>query len=418
MVEIGNLSEFNKSRKRNLSECEDKEIVSIISDCKELFPNIIFLLTETTRFYSEKFNELHKYIKREKRLVVFETPSRVSLSHEYTVEGAGSLKSGFHFLFNTVERLSWLKIEMEGRRISIGSKEKVIELLKEKIESEIKVLAEKLQISKENTALRLYNASDGKPCFVEFNQIEQKGQQSLLFSVKFFDSIRDKEKKKCSRCLSPLLEKQINYNYSTLSASSNAWIYFKAPSNFVLSVSHDAKDGEYEASQSNDDEITSLVLTPSGDKLSVNFVISIDVPRALKVWYNAMLYLAIVFALCGILAFVHLFFVEIPKGVIDTLHNCAYAIIASLIATRGWLMSEEQVMRKMSNWYTYLILVIIGVVMALAFKSNYDLKIKETSRNASSCFQDNSVMKNSVIFVTDTISVKSNEEIVETSMSQ
>ena len=101
MIETGNLSEFNEIRKRDISSCNDAEIVAILSEKKNSFPNIYSLLTETTKFYTENFSDLQKYIKREKRLVVFETPSRVSVTHEYTIEGAGDISQGFHFLFNT-----------------------------------------------------------------------------------------------------------------------------------------------------------------------------------------------------------------------------------------------------------------------------------------------------------------------------
>ena len=106
MIEIGKLSEFNMARSRDISECNDTEIVTVLSENRQCFPNIYFLLTETTKFYTEKFPDLQKYIKREKRLVVFETPSRVTMTHEYTIEGMNNQSQSFHFLFNTRERLS------------------------------------------------------------------------------------------------------------------------------------------------------------------------------------------------------------------------------------------------------------------------------------------------------------------------
>lgn len=75
MIETGNLSNFNIARKRDLSECEDVEIVRVVQNNLSSFSSINLLLTETTRFYTENFYELQQVIKREKRLVVFETPS-------------------------------------------------------------------------------------------------------------------------------------------------------------------------------------------------------------------------------------------------------------------------------------------------------------------------------------------------------
>ena len=367
MIETGNLSEFNEIRKCDISSCNDTEIVAILSEKKNSFPNIYFLLTETTKFYTENFSDLQKYIKREKRLVVFETPSRVSVTHEYTIEGAGDISQGFHFLFNTRERLSWLKIFLEDKRVSIASRAKVVSLLTKKLGAELDDFAATLHILPEDAAIRLYEASDGKPCFIEFNNKEYKGQQSLLLSITFFDSIRNKILHRRERWWSPLQEKQISYNYSTISGTANAWVYFKAPANFVLSVSNNATDGQYEASPSNDDEITSLVLTPKGEKLSIDFKISINVPNALNVWYNVMLYLAYLGVLWGLVLVGNILCGSIQDKMIETFNNCSYAIIAALIATRGWLMSEEQVMKKISNRYTFIICILIAIIMMLSF---------------------------------------------------
>lgn len=46
-------------------------------------------------------------------------------------------------------------------------------------------MAEILNKEENEIVNRLYEASDGKPCFIEFNQKENKGQQSLLISVTF-----------------------------------------------------------------------------------------------------------------------------------------------------------------------------------------------------------------------------------------
>lgn len=367
MIETGNLSEFNEIRKRDISSCNDAEIVAILSEKKNSFPNIYSLLTETTKFYTENFSDLQKYIKREKRLVVFETPSRVSMTHEYTIEGAGNISQGFYFLFNTRERLSWLKIFLEEKRVSIASRAKVVSLLMKKLDTELGNFAAVLHISPIDAAMRLYEASDGKPCFIEFNNKEYKGQQSLLLSITFFDSIRNKVSQCRKRWWSPLQEKEINYNYSTISGNANAWVYFKSPANFVLSVSNNATYGQYESSPSNDDEITSLVLTPKGEKLSIDFKISIDVPNALKRWYNVMLYLAYLGVLCGLILVGDVLFGTVQNKIIETFNNCSYAIIAALIATRGWLMSEEQVMKKISNRYTYIICILIALIMTISF---------------------------------------------------
>ena len=382
MIEAGNLSDFNLIRKRELSECNDTGIKDAVIGKADSFPLIYFLLTETTRFYTEQFAELQSHIMREKRLMVFETPSRVLMTHEYTIEDIGNLKNGFYFLFNVTERLSWLKILIEGNRVSIASKQKIIAYLKNKLGNELVELSNLLNSDVEATAYRLYEASDGKPCFVEFNQKENKGQQSILLSVTFFDSIRNKVLKKGTNILSPLREKSIAYKYNTLSNKASAWIYFKAPSNFVLSINYgDIPAHLIEASPSNDEEIASLVLKPNGETLSIVFDILVNVPPALKWWYNGLLYLSYTLCLICFIALLTSLFSTLPAEVINTLHNCVYAVVAALIATRGWLMSEEQVMKIISKCYTVLVCLLLAMAIVISITNYLGHKKNEVLTN-------------------------------------
>lgn len=316
MIERGNLSSFNQSRIRNISECENEELVSIILKEQTSFPLINLLLTQTTKFYSQHFAELQDKIVREKRLVVFETPSRVQMTHEYTIEGAGEMKQGFFFLFNATKRLNWLKVYLEGSRISIASKEKVISLLKDKLADELEILESYIKEERDKIVRRLYEVSDGKPCFIEFNQKEYKGQQSLLLSLTFFDSIQNKKLLIGKRIMSPLKEKVLTYNYNTLSDTASSWIYFKAPSNFILSVENYAETGEIEKSESNDEEISAFVLTPNGVRLNVKFDISVNVPNALSFWYKTIFYLSIFIASASAILFGLSFLHPIAKEIV------------------------------------------------------------------------------------------------------
>lgn len=395
MIEKGYLSSFNLARVRDIHECGDAQIVSIVSNARDSYPLVYLLLTETTKFYITNFSALHQKIKREKRLVVFETPSRVQMTHEYTIEETGNLENDFYFLFNATERLSWLKISLEEKRISIASKEIVISKLIEKLGEELDSLAFIIREDKKAVANRLYNISDGKPCFVEFNKTEHIGQQSLLLSLSFFDSIQDKKRDGLKRWWSPLQEKLLTYNYTTLSGNATAWIYFKAPTNFVLKVKNNAEERYVEHSKSNDDEITSIVLKPSGQSLSVDFDISVDVPDALTWWYNGMLYAAIITAVACIGSVVF----SVDESVTNVLNNVSLAVVAALIATRGWLMSEEQVMKKMSIWYTILISVLLLLVFGISLASN------SMEHNGNPCCSNTDVMKDSVsVNHVDTIS--------------
>jgi hypothetical protein len=82
---------------------------------------------------------------------------------------------------------------------------------------------------------------------------------------------------------------------------------------------------------------------------------------------NAMLYLAYLGVLWGLVLVGNILCGSIQDKMIETFNNCSYAIIAALIATRGWLMSEEQVMKKISNRYTFIICILIAIIMTISF---------------------------------------------------
>lgn len=367
MIEKGKLSLFNAASRKLIESRTTDGILKEVSYWPSQYPKIYWMLTDTTDFYTRSFDELLRYIKREKRMIIFETPSRAEVTHEYTIEGADSLANGYYFLFNANERLSWLQIRLEDKRVSIASKAKVIEQLSVLLADEITSLSLKTQIQEAEILDFLYENSNGKPCFVEYNKRDYLHQQSLLLSLRFFDSIQNKESKYFKNWWSPLQEKCLTYRYNTISKNANAWFYVKAPSSFVVKVEHDENFRDFiDRSPSNDEEITSLVIMPKGSTKSVDLEIEISVPSALKVWYLGILYLSIATIVFGIIWFV-INYNRSDNSDDEFINGCIYAIIASIIATRGWLMAEEQVLKSVSNIYTAIIVVLIAIVIALAF---------------------------------------------------
>ena len=80
-------------------------------------------------------------------------------------------------------------------------------------------------------------------------------------------------------------------------------------------------------------------------------------------------------------------------------------MIAALIATRGWLMSEEQVMKKMSQWYTILVSVLLFLILGISLTSNYS-KYEENC-----CSEKMDVVNDSIaVMPVDTIFYQENDE--------
>ena len=89
-------------------------------------PKIYLFLTDVDSFYKKYCKSLDVFKLREKRLLEFETPNRVLITHEYDVEVEKDFDySVYYYLFNPTKRLSWLKIAQDGKRLPIAKEKDV-----------------------------------------------------------------------------------------------------------------------------------------------------------------------------------------------------------------------------------------------------------------------------------------------------
>lgn len=369
MKENGSFNDFNNASKRPLNKLKENlcpiDVIAALKDVsfEASFPKICNLLTETTAFYEENFGQLQELIKREKRKLEFETPNRVLITHEYTLQNANQLNDGQYFLFNTTGRLAWLKIYEEGKHVCIASKQEVCEMLRDKLQTEVKSLAGLLKIKETDLLSTLYEASDGKPCFVSF---EKTNTQAPLLKVEYYDSLNANDPSGCSFA-NPIIEKTIEYNYRPVHGQCSCWLYVKAPNDFHVVVT---PDSDVETTASPDSEIYTGVWRSAEDRTPVLFSMNIKVPSSLNVWYKGIYYLSVFVVLfIGFLFFMNLLNTEVAwvNRVIGNIPKGIYALVATLITTRGWLMREEYVLGKLSKYYTVITFALIIEAVALSF---------------------------------------------------
>lgn len=381
MKERGSFNDFNNATKRPFKKMEDKlcplDGVAALKDVsfEASFPKINKLLTETTAFYEENFGQLQEHIKREKRKLEFETPNRVLITHEYTLQNENQLNTGQYFLFNTTGRLAWLKIYEEGKHVCIASKQEVCEMLGNKLEFEVKSLAGLLKMKEPDLLYTLYEASDGKPCFVSF---EKTSTQVPLIKVEYYDSLKAQDPNGCSFA-NPIIEKTIEYNYRPVHGQCSCWLYVKAPKDFHVVVT---PNSVVETTDSPDSEIYTGVWRSAEERTPVQFSMNIKVPSSLNVWYKGIYYLSAFVALfIGVLFFLNLWDNEVAwaNRVIGNIPKGIYALVAALITTRGWLMREEYVLGKLSKYYTFITFVLIVEAVALSFCDTSNRQTKEFS---------------------------------------
>lgn len=178
------------------------------------------------------------------------------------------------------------------------------------------------------------------------------------------------------------MERKIKYDYLPLKGKSS-WLYIKAPTNFNISI--DKKNIEaqevnidYANSGNIDADPGKLSLTILNEEssislernvVSLNF--SITVPPPLKVWFLSIYYIAIaiLIMLCitvgneiWLYFWTPIFNIESPIILLFENKNFGAIImgmVAAVITTRSWLISEETITRYYSIYLTGIMVLIV-----------------------------------------------------------
>lgn len=332
---------------------------------------------DSNAFYRKYCNSFDDFKLREKRFLDFETPNRALITHEYDIKIEGKFDyNKFYYLFNPTERLSWLKISQEGKRLSVAKSETVKDIIKEIIISE---LIEAYSSEANDRFDELWNKKKGLPCFIKLE--EMKDCNDFLLTASYYDSIKENHRDKNCKLLdflSPLLERQIEYEYFPLKKKSS-WLYIKSPDHFnikCLTPKYKASNNDIDANLNNnevDPEKISLTILNKEDTTTlentVKFCFDILVPPSLKVWFLTIYYISVitlVILLGHLLNTTYLLFFDPVWNVDSIIKNSdlggfVLAVIAAIIATRGWLISEETILRR----YSINITLIMGIITVL-----------------------------------------------------
>ncbi|MDR1739860.1 MAG: hypothetical protein LBR45_03800 [Bacteroidales bacterium] len=360
---------LNSLSKKTVEKIEELERIE--NQIDEETPLLYQFIHTHNDFYRENFNGLEKCKKREKRLLEFETPNRAKITHEYDM----SLNENFNFdnyyyLFNPRNRLSWLKIRQEGDRILIASNDEIKDLVKKKLKEELDRINEADKFFD-----YIWKNQSGYPCFIKLDRINKT---KFLLEAEYFDSVKSIDKKKAN-IFCPFEERSVFYEYEAL-RNYSSWLYIRAPKEFDVLVNKekieynrnanqidfydDEKDNEH-----SDPEIKTLTIINTNNlNPIVKLCIDIEIPKSKKMWFNTIYWIS--FAVCFILglnlinkiwiSIKPLFYTSFTIGdLVNKNSGIIIAIIAGIIATRGWLITEETIFKKYSNYLTWILMLLV-----------------------------------------------------------
>lgn len=312
-------------------------------------------------FYKLYCNHFTSRIIREKRILEFENPNRMRVTYEFDVSKLEK-KNDPLFIFLPDTRKNWMKVIWEGKRMTVSSSGSISGLIFRLLENDLIWLKSELGFTE--TTFEFWEKSIWPghiPCFVDGSFIKGDCENGQMV-VEYYDSFEKFDQ--VGRKWSLFDERRYVYDY-TMESGSSHWLYVKAPEKFQVVTTTD--DNRAKVIPGNDPEIKAYRIMPESEKNPVRFNIDIRVPRTLKWWYGMIVILAFLF-LMSFLALGTLFIVK-DKHLTPVFAQVGISFVAAIIASRGWMMNDETVLKRVSNIMTTIasgILVALIVIYAVA----------------------------------------------------
>lgn len=335
----------------------DSKTIKGIKQLAEDSPLRLFVEDELG-FYKKFFGQFNAAVTREKKILVFENPNRMKVTYEFDVQG---LKAGSTplFVFLPDTRKNWLKIYWEGKRLPVVAAEVIKNSVLGVVEDDVRWVSDELGEA-DMVAFwdrKVWGGRTQLPCFVSGEQLSGDGQ----LVVEYYDSFDDYEHRGCL-----FDERRYTYNY-VLEAGKSHWIYVKAPDKFQIDLA--TKDNRAERIEGNDPEIKAYRIYHGNDDVPVKFNLDVKVPKTLKWWYGMVVSIGMAF----MLAFVSIGITLIvnKKTLTPVFAQVGISIVAAIIASRGWMMNDETVLKRVSNLMTILAILILSCLVVLYTVSSF-----------------------------------------------
>lgn len=386
MIEYGSFYELNNISKltlddmiRNARTTQHSAFASFLeTKCGGFagaYPEIFKFLTNATAFYEKHFSSLQTCIKREKRQLYFETPSRINVSIELSLElqEKGNPDTGAQYLFNVKDKLNWLMIYQNGKHVTVASRYIVIEKIAKLLDKEIKKFVIESGITEKEVLASLYDISEGDPCFIMY-EAPKDGNKSVIIELKYYDAVHCNKKKEINEELSiPLMEQSIMYRFRSLRGNCSYWLYVRAPKDFSIELN--PKENDFKPLNSQDEEIKALYRKADDKKCDELIEIKVRVVPSLRLWFLKINNFArIVCGVGSLIVLIRLLALAVPLVNLEFIADMMkgfppiiFSVVAAVIATRGWLMHEEHVLQPLGKRYIKLVirLVLLAALMIL-----------------------------------------------------
>lgn len=329
----------------------EAKILKAINKLPEDSPLRIFVEDELG-FYKQYFGHFNASVTREKKILVFENPNRIRVTYEFDVQRLTKTNTPL-FIFLPDTRKNWLRLLWEGHRLTVTPAEEIKNAVWNVVKEDVIKVSDALYEPDEDVFWdkKVWGGRTQLPCFVNADQVSGDGQMV----VEYYDSFESFDHIGCL-----FDERRYTFQY-TLEAGKSHWLYVKAPEKFQIDLA--TTDKRANDIKGNDPEIRAYRIHHGTENIPVKFTVDIKVPQTLKWWYRMIVLLATAF----VVAFGIIGSKFICKGAVlsPVFAQVGISLVAAIIATRGWIMNDETVLKRVSNTMTFLAILILVLLVTV-----------------------------------------------------
>ena len=303
-------------------------------------------------FYKKYFGHFNASVTREKKILIFENPNRVRVTYEFDVQKLTQTETPL-FIFLPDTRKNWLRLSWEGHRLTVTPAEEIKNAVWNVVKEDVVKVFDALNEADEDVFWykKVWGSRTQLPCFVSGNRVAGDGQMI----VEYYDSFESYDHIGCL-----FDERRYTYLYA-IEAGKSHWLYVKAPEKFQIDLITTDKRANY--IKGNDPEIKAYRIHHGSESVPVKFNVDIKVPKTLKWWYRMIVLLASAF----VIAFAVIGSKLICQGSATSpvFAQVGISLVAAIIATRGWIMNDETVLKRVSNTMTFLAVLILVLLVTV-----------------------------------------------------
>lgn len=350
-------------------------------DCYKEYPTLSSFLYDTHSFLS-KYSKNN--VIREKCFIHIITPEHLKATYELEISlSAIENNKNIFYLFTPYKRLDRLSIEESCSKIHICSESKTKEIVKEILREGIDDYAKDSGKSKDIIFEELWSLKQGFPCFINF---VPKSACINFFEISFYNVAKCKESSYFIKdFFNPIQSHTIDLIKKNIFCfdGKSKWLYISFPEYMEGDLYYKKDDKTIKHNDASSVRIKSLHLDKNLDLEKLDIRIS----EPLSLWFNCVYIAMLLISFTLSLPIFNIFFTKMLNieffnlsGIekylpLNLISNIIIIILTSVIATRSFLLTENNMLKKYAQYLPIISIIIVAEFVIVHILYNIFLKV-------------------------------------------